>query len=60
MKKKDEIMEVIDLGSPEPVKDETNSGENKQEIGIYHLEQTWDKCLKGYNTCLMVCFCILL
>ncbi|XP_052071004.1 ATPase family AAA domain-containing protein 5-like isoform X2 [Mytilus californianus] len=34
LKKKDEVMEVIDLGSPEPVIEETSSGDNKQEIAI--------------------------
>ncbi|VDI05714.1 Hypothetical predicted protein [Mytilus galloprovincialis] len=34
LKKKDEVMEVIDLGSPEPVTEETSSGDNKQETGI--------------------------
>ena len=34
LKKKDEVMEVIDLGSPEPVAEETSSGDNKQETGI--------------------------
>ncbi|CAG2216522.1 unnamed protein product [Mytilus edulis] len=34
LKKKDEVMEVIDLGSPEPVAEETSSGDNKQETAI--------------------------
>jgi hypothetical protein len=41
LKKKDEVMEIIDLGSPEPVnKEETSSSDNKQEIG---------KCFRDYN-----------
>ena len=36
LKKKEEVMEVIDLGSPEPVnKEETSNPDSKQEIGIH-------------------------
>jgi hypothetical protein len=51
-------MEIIDLGSPEPVnKEETSSSDNKQEIGKcfrdYNLfVKTFEKIVSSYMLCI--------